>query len=154
MGTKDVHDGNRSRDGLEGKEGGHGDHGSSSVLLNTGTSRCVLVANLFATKQKNKTQLCYLTHLDFNIGITSIFFFAELSLQTKVVEVQVTGSLGGDTTEVVARVSDGFTFACSNESKDGTENGRFVLGESGESGGPVITFRGTREVQSQTKGVL
>eukprot|EP00977_Amphora_coffeiformis_P014138 scaffold3882_cov164-Amphora_coffeaeformis.AAC.6 len=121
---QDVHDGDRAGDGLPGEKRSHGDHCCTSVL-------------------------------DFNVLETSVLFSGNLLLDAKVVKVQVTGYLlGGLSSEVVSRMTDGFTLGNHDESKDSTKDTGVFGGENTQGLGPVGFDRGAREVQAKAKSVL
>lgn len=94
-------------------------------------------------------------YLNFNFLVAGILFRRYLLLEAKVVKVEVSGfSLGGFSTEVVARMSNRFSFGNENEEQDSAENTRIFRGENSQSLGPVGFNGCTREVQSKAKSVL
>ena len=97
-----------------------------------------------------------LPYLDFNFLVAGIFVGRNSLLDAKVVKVEVSGFslLGGFSTEVVSRMSNGFSFGNANEEQDRAENTRVFRGENSQSLGPVGFDRGTREMQSKAKSVL
>lgn len=88
---QDIHNGDRAGDGLPGEKGSHGDHCCASIL-------------------------------NFHILVTCVLFGRNLFLDAKVVKVQVARYLlGGLSSEVVSRVSDGFALGNHDDSKNGTK---------------------------------
>jgi hypothetical protein len=123
VGTKDVHEWDGSRDGLEGEEGSHGDHSSPSVL-------------------------------DFNSLVTLVLLGGKLLLESEVVEVQVTGGLGGLSSEVVSGVANTLTLTDGDDEEDGSEDFWALGGENSEGLGPVSLNRGAGEVHAEAHTIL
>jgi hypothetical protein len=92
--------------------------------------------------------------LDFNSLVTLVLLGGKLLLESEVVEVQVTGGLGGLSSEVVSGVANTLTLTDGDDEEDGSEDFWALGGENSEGLGPVSLNRGAGEVHAEAHTIL
>jgi hypothetical protein len=92
--------------------------------------------------------------LDFNSLVTLVLLRGKLLLESEVVEVQVTGGLGGLSSEVVSGVANTLTLSEADDEKNGSKDTWVLGGENSESFGPVGLNRGAGEVHAEAQTTL
>lgn len=91
---------------------------------------------------------------EFRLEVPFLFFLRKLVLQAQVIKVQVTRSLSGLSSEIVARMSHTFTFSNGDKSQDSSKPDRLFLGKHAKGLSPVRLLRKTGEVEAKSKSSL